>query len=75
MSEHKELIKYIALCTLLFGLFMLPVLGFDYWYSSSKCTSYGDITEREVKYSWRHGCFVRSETGKYIHKDELRQLQ
>lgn len=36
-----------------------------------QCNNYGSITERDTKFSVISGCFVKSETGRWIPKDEM----
>jgi hypothetical protein len=63
------------------GGFMLLVFGlsgglalFDRWYADYKCHQYGEITEREVRFSYVSGCFVKMDDGRFVHYREIRQV-
>ena len=63
------------------GGFMLVLFGLtgglwlvERWYASYQCRQYGEITEREVRFSYVSGCFVKMDDGRFVYYGEIRQV-
>lgn len=52
-------------------VFFLVFAGF--LYPRYKCSNFAEITERESKYSFVNGCFIRHQK-KWIHIDEYKYI-
>lgn len=51
-------------------VFLIIVLIGSFGWKSYSCSSYGDLTNRDTKYTITNGCFVKFE-GKFIPRSEL----
>ena len=55
----------------LFGILVLVLV--DYSLCSYQCSSYGNMSSRETKFSYVSGCFVKTDRG-WRNKNELREV-
>ena len=70
-NETKEDIKFgLLILALLVGA-AVSILGASYWMTKTSCSSYGEMVQKETKFKFLPGCFVKTEKG-WVNLDQYR---
>jgi nitrogenase subunit NifH len=66
-SALAELVITLILCV------VILIVGGIWHFGKSyvQCSNYSSITERDTKYSLISGCFVKSDSGRWIPQSEM----
>lgn len=78
----KEILTFIALITIglvvLVAAVALPTNFISVHYDKKNCYAFGQTTGREVKFErynyWTWSCQAKTNDGKYLPKEQLREI-
>lgn len=69
-----DVFRLFTLFVLIIGVPLALLFGAIFWLQSAQCHNQGDIQQRESRFSAMSGCFLHSDSGKFLPADAYRDL-